>query len=402
MHQRGRRFLRIFAVLAILSAGTSPARADEDEAALRVIEEVYRDNRERFHEFTCRFVVTEGTSATLADAQEGRITAPLRRHGLWVVKQHFMRYELDCPPGTSEVGSPPDLVDRGKSVFLSVACLPKVIAWNGQAQIEVSVSRVLRAANLNEQMPSPSILLTPLSLGIMGSGEMDSPAEYIAGSRAGTRFCAYRGVDHAFQPPLEVMETSRELATENRHLRTWRLDLSRGALPIHVIFRDQDGKVKGEAFSLSVREVDNGGFIVEKAVVAWERPAGYAVQLMELVSLDLSPPAEDALEITIEPGMKFGNTNDMRSFLKVTERETLHPKQVDEWLQRTKERSIAYAKEIERHELPLATAQTTAQTPAQTTKPSRWWIFFTTMASIVAIVGVLVLARKRVLRPAKG
>jgi hypothetical protein len=334
-------------------ARSAETPSDSGEA-LKILEETYARNRAKFAAFTCKFQVTEGTSKSLEEAIAGRIDGKLIRNGLWVVSPDEMRYELDCPPGTSTLKPPaiPPSEAKAGGVFTEIDCLPRIELWSRKAQMAVSVSPVLRVVNLKEQSDYPAIL-NPLSLGIMGAGELNSPAAFIVGYRAGSRSCRYKGETDHEGTKLAVIETRMRDTDLPQPFWTWYLDLARGAFPVRVVFREANGTLNGETRTLSVKEAPNGGFIAEQFLqTTWTRDDRLAVIRVTLTDLTLAAPPRDRLAVPITPGFQVIDVSDMRSAFRTTRRETMYADEMELWRKRCHETLQARLEKYKRLDRP--------------------------------------------------
>jgi len=344
------------AIAVVVGCRDSEVWADEPpaghDAALKVIEETYARNREKFAAFTCKFQVTEGTSKTLEDAIAGRIDDKLIRNGLWVVSPDEMRYELDCPPGTSVIRPPTVSPSEARGgVITEIDCLPLIELWSRKDQMAVSLSPVLRAVNLAEKS-SYRAVLNPLTLGVMGRGEFNSPAALIAGSRAGSRRCQYKGEVELDGVKLAVIETSMNNADSPQRLWTWYLDLARGAFPVKVVFKDANGTQYGETRTLAVKPTPNAGFIAEQFLQTWTRDDRVAVIHVTLTELTTAPPSREQLAVTIHPGFHVIDASDMRSAFRTTRAETMYADELEPWRIRCQESLQATLEKNKRRERP--------------------------------------------------
>jgi hypothetical protein len=334
------RLPHIVAVALALSAGNANVRSAEplagNDETLKVIAETYARNRNRFTAFTCTFQVIEGTSKTIEDAIAGRIDRKLIRNGLWIVGPDEMRYELDCPPGTSTL-TPPTIPpsESNSRAFTTIDCMQQVELWGRKSQVAVSISSVLGVVNLKEKS-TYSATLNPLSLGVMGRGEVNSPAALIEGGRAGSRRCRYTGELEHDGVNVAVMETAMRETDFPQPVLTWYLDRARGAFPVRILFRDTDGKLEGETRTLAIKQIPNAGFIAEQFLQTWTRDEGVAVIRVTLTDLKLGVPLRGQLAVTVSPGIQVVDVSDMRSVFRTTGAETIYADEIEQWQKRCK------------------------------------------------------------------
>lgn len=344
-------------VLVGLGLGDSCSVQGEDVSApdrekLQEIATAIKKNQERFEDFTCRFTYTEGRSASIEDAIAGRVRDPLVREGLWLARNGLMRYELSCPAGTTEVTYPDSPAD-GKPVFTSVRCSPDLVLYNRDRAMHAVIGPLISVVNLSSRSPAAPIQWTPLSCGVMGTGYENSPAAFVADSIKGIRFCRYVGPDRT-HPELEVIETGHHPLGKLEHgTALWYLDRKRSCFPTKVVFKkEKEGveQVSAEMRVVALRQLENGGYLCEKAVMAVPSGEGISARVLELKSIELRPPAEADLAITINPKTQITVDDERLSYHYLMAPESITAANLPKWVERAQQVGKQRAAEYQRRE----------------------------------------------------
>lgn len=293
-----------------------------DEVLLASIRKGYQENREAFHSFTCRFKVREGHAPTVEAAINGKLEHEVTRTGLWVVDGSRVRYELICDaPANVQTPSRDDHRDPATGVMTSVDC--DSIAILADARFELRYSPLLNGCNINE-IPAlgPSISLTPITMQVMGRGEILSPAAQIQSGLTNHGFCRLEEGPTPHINGLQIVTTGRTVHDrDGTHLKstTWHLDPDRGFWPIRIVSRNGRDLIRHEVFTTDIRQCSNGRYFPERSVCIWipQSPPPLRVQIIELLDLDVDkPPPEDDFALRLPRGTPILNPVDNRAFYR--------------------------------------------------------------------------------------
>lgn len=319
--------------LASLLAEEPPAEVDADEMA-EALQQGYLANREAFPAFTCRFVLREGGANTVEDALEGKLFNVVVSNGLWVVNDARQRYELICDDPEREEPQPPDKPppDDKPVSLTSVDCISKKLLSDGVLGLSY-VPRLLTANIGTRHGTDPEIVYTPLSMGIMGSGEQLGPAlRQRPGFDVFRRYGGRRMVDGAAR---EILVTGEVGGSR----KEWWLDAQRGFLPMEVRYHSGGEYLDARTVVTEVRNCSNGAYFPERSVTIMHpnAPIPKRAWIIELRELDLTRPAKSTLAIEIDPGSDIVEPPTMLASVRVSSSERVNVGDLETWVQRCRE-----------------------------------------------------------------
>lgn len=387
------RLKRVFAGLtsavkaAILISIFLPriAIAETEAESLEVIAHVYADNREKLQSFTCRFKVTEGIAPSAADALAEKFDPISVQDGLWIVDRGDVRYELTCVKGgttRAELLRNPPGKTGAKTAVTSVDCAPRFELFSAKQQIRANVSALLNTANLYEKSSS-DVLVTPVSMGAMGPGEIFSPFQMIRGHQAGSRYCKYLGKSNFNGRMVDMIEMSLQKVKAGEVTIVWYVDVANGAFPLKCEFVNQDGSIQHETVCTKVRRLDNGAYLSERSVFLSHWPNGWKTIIIELISMDLNAPARESFAMTLPERCKVLCMKDLRLNVRVTTPEVLHIDDLQNWVTRCETRGAKRIKELEKAGITY---------PRQESRGISRWIILG--VSLVVFVGLSMIVRR--------
>lgn len=378
----------IFAILTGLKVATfvplllpQLAIAETEAESLELIAQVYADNREKLQSFTCRFKVTEGIAPTAEAGLAGKFEPVSVQDGLWIVDRGDVRYELKCVIGGL---SRSELLRIGpdKSGFTPLDCSSRFELFSAKHGIRGQVSSLLNTANLHEKASS-DVVMTPVSMGAMGGGEIYSPFRLIREHQAGSRYCKYLGKARLGDRTVDMIETGRQKVKGEEPTSVWHLDVARGAIPLRKTNVKQDGSVEYEFVNASVRRLENGAYVSERSVFLSQWPTGWKTIIIELISMDLNVPARELFAMTLPERCKVLCMKDLRLNFRVAKPEVMHVDDLQNWVKKCETRGAERIRELEKKGI------THARPPNKGI--SRWLVL---ALSLIAFVGISVIVRR--------
>lgn len=303
-------------VLSLIMPGSASADCDtfppDSDVLLKFLVEGYSENRDRFRQFECRYRVIQGTATSVADAMSGTLANPMMMSGVWVIRDSWQRYELQCEPALQQRPQYDPSRDRSGTMTASVPCVSMKILTDGE--IGLHYNWVLEMASVAPSCGQrPPIYFTPISMAGMGDNEEWGPNAPLRPVTGGTMIRRYGGQvvseGHELQSVFVGMEKS-EQTYSGRH---WLLDPHRGYLPVEMRYCSNNLQT-GQTVVTEVRKLENGGYFPFRSV----NIAGpYAndvrtVIIIEVETLSLSPPPDSAFQISFPPQTMISNPDTNR------------------------------------------------------------------------------------------
>jgi hypothetical protein len=364
---------------------TLVAKADDAEN-IESIAQVFAANRDQLEKFSCQFQVVNGVADAPASAWREDIAIRRVEEGVFAVNAGDLRYELECVIGQPTNDQIKKLSkEPGNERAVAVACLSSAQLYSKGKHLWVTYSPHLSSINLVPNSPVEAVN-TPLSMGIMGAGDKYSPLAFIRGAQAGNYHCRYLGTEVLDGVTVDVLETGLTNSKEPQHKFVWYLDLHRGGIPLLQKWLREDGSLYAETRCIDVRRLSNGGFISGKSVsVYFESDGRCSVNIIKLLSVDLTEPSREMLSLDLPAGTEVVNTADMRSQIKLTAGERLYVDELDQWLKRCDEQLHKTIEEQKGLGVEF-------QSSAHPTRRHWWWMGGVGIA--VAIVCVAVVIRR--------
>jgi hypothetical protein len=313
------------AMAAVLCLGERIAAGTGEVDALRAVREGYLHNRESFRSFVCRFKIHNGQAESLDAARAGRLTALRSRTGVWLMTPGRVRYELRCTDRNNELDAPTGkAAPRAKTAaqdetFTSLPCQPEVHL--SDAHSYALYSPLLNVVNLKSGVPvGKGVVVTPLSMGVMGEFEEFNPASMIQDALDGRAQYSYETFKDDQGRAIDRVKIIVASGPEPK-ITTWDLARAYGFLPMKVnAYRGDRHRYTTEV--TDVRQATNGSFFPARVVdiTAPGKNPPYSVQIIDSVSFDVenSPVAED-FGIALPRGTTVVDTANLRSSFKVTD-----------------------------------------------------------------------------------
>lgn len=335
----------VFGLISLLSVAPLLAAepAIEKKPAtdpLANIAKIYSENREKLRAFTCRFKVTEGLAASAADGLAGKFVPTSIQDGLWIVSGGDVRYELHCLKGgvTHEdlKGKGPDEILPNGLGISTIDCASQFELYSQKNCIRAVIGPLLNVANLYEKAKT-EVVMTPISMGMLGRGENYSPLFFIQGQQAGTSYCKYLGKAQLDGVEVDVMESGRLKTKEAEQYIVWHFDLVRGGVPLKRSVFNKDGSLRYETVATSIKQLENGAFMCERSVFLSKWEKGWKSEIIELTNMDLKPPARELLVIELPEGCKVICMKDLQS-VRVGKGEKMHVDDLQDWVKRCEKR----------------------------------------------------------------
>jgi hypothetical protein len=316
--------------------------APSDEEALENIAKVYSENREKLRSFTCRFKVTAGMAASATEGLAEKFPPKSIQNGLWIVRDGDVRYELRCAKGEltrEELNrkGPDEILPNGRGISAGGDCSSSLELYSEKSHIRAVIGLTLNVVNLHEK-GTTEVVKTPVSMGMLGPGEIYSPLFFIRGQQAGTSYCKYLGKSKLDGVEVDVMESGRLKTKDAEPHIVWHFDLARGGIPLNRSVINKDGSLRYETVATSIKRLDNGAYICERSVflAKWEK--GWKTEMIELTSMDLNPPARAMLEMTLPDDCKVICMKDLRQAVRVGKGEKMHVDDLYDWVIRCERR----------------------------------------------------------------
>jgi hypothetical protein len=309
-------------------------------------------NREAFTQFRCKFRVTRAKAATYQDALEGKITEPIRLHGLWLVDGAKYRYQLDCEPEVMQadlarfekfskerVGKKRDAPPGQYMQGPRIDCDQRLVLKYGEYALSHGRAAHGVANVYAEGMRKPDLRVTPFAMNVMGPDEFFSPATLLRTSLEGKGpyTARYDGTEK-----VRGVETMVATVTyvEGGYWKLY-LDPRRGFLPVRFLETGRrDNKVYQQAETLEMRGCSGGRWYPVRSVVVFD-PAGpppLRVEVYDTLEFDADQaPADAEFHVDIPAKTEVNTTGLERKgpwWYMTTSAERVHGKDLPQVFQR--------------------------------------------------------------------
>lgn len=338
-------------------APVAPVYAPEHADLIRAAAEAYLANREAFPFFDCRFTVTKGKAASLADALAGKLDEPAVEHGVWIVDGPRVRYEAYCDHATlaAALENNPTfkvkLADGAEANAVRMPCNAEGFLTDGR--IHLRYAPTMESANIRAaDSPLPGIECTPWSLQMMGQDEERSPGRLLLqGGKADHAHIWLDAEPHGEPEQVLVVALGPQPSGQAPPRRRFFLDPERGYLPVRIdlyypqkfdeagqplpVVRAQVGRI------LDVLACSNERWFPRRTVTIG-RPDGdppFQTTIIEVTSLNADErPSEDLFHLDVSKDTTISNPDDLRSVVGVKEEQRIHLRNLPGFLEQTTER----------------------------------------------------------------
>jgi hypothetical protein len=310
-----------------------PVMEDETETTeLLMAAEGYAKTREAFPFINCRFTITKGSAASVADALAGKLRNESRADVRWVVRGDQVKFDKQVPRWVVEDARaklPPD--SKGFSVpFFSQSYLADGMRY-------LTYTPLLAAANVHSpDAASYGVEETPFDMGMMGRAECLSPYALIRRCVDRRLYCRLDGNELIGDMPVLTFRVGE---TPKAGAYKYSLAPDRGFLPWRIYLSDEkSGRLLATAYLTDARDCGNGRWFPERSVTVNEPARGgmYGVREIRVVSLDIEHAASDSdLSIELPAGTAVVNPADMVSSVTLERSREVRPSELKDLLDRT-------------------------------------------------------------------